>query len=348
MAILGPRGASGSVCSGAGHADPTRARALSTWLDGRGADLRSRTGDGGLGLLAERAALLGLSYGGRISCGGATRLVRTSDGWVALALPRRDDADLVPALLEQPVDGDVWTTIERAAATLSGSCLRDRAALLGLACAVVGERADDRDAVIAHHVGEAPARPVAGATVVNLAPLWAGPLTAHLLHRMGATVIDVESSTRPDGARATPAFHDLLHRGHRLVQLPLATAGGWDELLALLARADVVIEGSRPRALEQLGIDAVDVVTHAGPAVWLSITAHGRTGTEAMRIGYGDDCAAAGGLVDVVAGEPRFIGDAIADPLTGIVAAAAATQLLATGGRWLVDVALSRVAASMR
>ena len=44
---------------------------------------------------------------------------------------------------------------------------------------------------------------------------------------------------------------------------------------------------------------------------------------------------------------PTFLADAFADPLAGVTAAATVVDLLADGGRWLVDAALSRVAASM-
>jgi crotonobetainyl-CoA:carnitine CoA-transferase CaiB-like acyl-CoA transferase len=96
--------------------------------------------------------------------------------------------------------------------------------------------------------------------------------------------------------------------------------------------------------LEQLGIDAAAMVAH-GPQVWLSITGHGRAEPARNWIGFGDDAAAAGGLVGWRDGTPRFIGDAIADPLTGITAAAAVLHALALGGRWLIDCNLSGVAA---
>ena len=106
-----------------------------------------------------------------------------------------------------------------------------------------------------------------------------------------------------------------------------------------------MIEGSRPRALEQMGVDAAALV-RAGPKVWLSITGHGRADPHANRVGFGDDAAAAGGLVGWIGDDPRFIADAVADPLSGVTAAAAVVQLLEAPGRWMADVALSRVAAS--
>ncbi len=60
-------------------------------------------------LLAGRAALLGLSPKGRISAGGATRLMPSRDGWCALTLSRPDDVDAVPALLQSDdVGSDPW------------------------------------------------------------------------------------------------------------------------------------------------------------------------------------------------------------------------------------------------
>lgn len=51
-------------------------------------------------VLAGRASLLGLVRRGRISAGGATRLIAGQDGWFALTLSRSDDIDTVPAMLE--------------------------------------------------------------------------------------------------------------------------------------------------------------------------------------------------------------------------------------------------------
>ena len=50
-------------------------------------------------LLTGRAALLGLTRGGRVSAGRATRLLAARDGWCAFTLSRPDDVAAVPALL---------------------------------------------------------------------------------------------------------------------------------------------------------------------------------------------------------------------------------------------------------
>jgi hypothetical protein len=44
---------------------------------------------------------------------------------------------------------------------------------------------------------------------------------------------------------------------------------------------------------------------------------------------------------------PCFVADAIADPISGLAAAAAVLDRLACGGSWHIDLAMARLAASM-
>jgi crotonobetainyl-CoA:carnitine CoA-transferase CaiB-like acyl-CoA transferase len=306
-----------------------------------------------MALLGERAALAGLRRNGRRSCGRATRLVRAADGWLAVALPRREDLEAVPAWLGQRLDG--WSCDPGAVdeARLDAEVrqrgveeLTERAVLVGMAVGALGEvRHREPVRVLDHRPGPASGR---APLVVDLSALWAGPLCSDLLARAGADVVKVESVHRPDGLRQDDSgLFDLLTARKRCVALDLSTPDGIADLRRLVAAADVVIEGSRPRALAQLGIDVEGVVRSAATKVWLSITAYGRTGPAATRVGFGDDAAVAGGLVAWDSDRsPCFLADAIADPLTGLVAAAAVARAVAQGGAWLLDVALARVAAT--
>jgi crotonobetainyl-CoA:carnitine CoA-transferase CaiB-like acyl-CoA transferase len=239
--------------------------------------------------------------------------------------------------------------------------LAERAQLLGMAVAALAHRRPAVPAppgpmarlpVVAHRIGERGVG-MEGLVVVDLSALWAGPLCSHLLQQTGARVIKVESVHRPDGARAgPPAFFDLLHAGQHSVALDFRTADGRSDLRRLIGAADVVVEGSRPRALEQLGIDAETVLAEAdrvgvGPQAWISITGYGRAAPGRDRVAFGDDAAAAGGLVVWDDVGPCFCADAVADPCTGIVAAAAALKALAAGGRWLLDISMRDVAAHL-
>jgi crotonobetainyl-CoA:carnitine CoA-transferase CaiB-like acyl-CoA transferase len=185
-----------------------------------------------------------------------------------------------------------------------------------------------------------PARSVAGALVVDFSALWAGPLCAHLLGLAGADVVKVETPQRPDGARrGNPDFYRLLHAGHRSVVLDPDEPAGRNGMAALVDAADVVIEASRPRALARFGLDAHAAV--AAGTTWVSITAAGRA---SQRVGFGDDIAAAAGLVALDDhGEPVFCGDAIADPLTGLTAAV--LSLTSPAGT-LLDLSMSSVVAA--
>ncbi|HWE87913.1 MAG TPA: CoA transferase [Pseudonocardiaceae bacterium] len=300
----------------------------------------------GAALLGERAALTGFTRHGATSVGGATRMLRTAQGWWALSLARESDLALVPALLEDTPGDDCWVSVSAWSRVRTGPEVVARAALLGLAA---GELTSSPVPVAPWSIRPVPVTPrkarVDRPLVVNLGSLWAAPLCAQLLGKAGAQVVHVESPHRPDGARrGNTAFFDLLHAGHESVAIDPASSTGRAALRDLLRAADVVIEASRPRALRALGLSADAVFPDGGPAVWARITGHGQA---ANRIGFGDDAAVAGGLVGWDEQGPVFAGDAIADPLTGIHAALAILACLAVPGCWLIDMSLRDVAASV-
>jgi crotonobetainyl-CoA:carnitine CoA-transferase CaiB-like acyl-CoA transferase len=185
--------------------------------------------------------------------------------------------------------------------------------------------------------------------VIDLSALWAGPLAAHLLWLAGAQVEKVESRGRPDAMREGDSeFYRLLNQGKRSVTLDLSDRTHRRALLANIASADIVIESSRPRALAQLDIDVDQLVRSTAGLVWITITGHGATGVAGNWIGFGDDCAVAGGLsaaLRAATGRTGFVGDAIADPLTGIFAALAAARIWRAGRGGRFGLAMSHVVA---
>ena len=307
-----------------------------------------------LGILGERAAIAGLHRRGSTSVGGATRLLAAHDGWIAVSLARPDDVALVPAWLgfDGPPE-DPWRAISAAVSRRSSHEVVAGGRLLGLPVARLREArppgGTPRAPVVRRSMGSAPPMAtLAGRLVVELGSLWAAPLCGSLLAAAGARVVKVESTDRPDGARRGPSrFFDLLNAGKQSAAVDLSTATGREALVRLLVDADVVIEASRPRALEHLGARAHELVSGRGPSVWLSITGHGRHEPQRDWVAFGDDAAVAGGLVVEDERGPVFCADAVADPITGVVAAGAVLEALHEGGRWLLDVALSAVAASL-
>lgn len=290
-------------------------------------------------LLTGRAAVLGLRRRGRVSAGGATRLLAAADGWCAITLSRPDDVAAVPALVRaDDAPADPWSALGQWATTRSVSAIVDRAALLDIPAAGLGE-ASPRPPAIRRTGPPASAREPAGLLVADLSSMWAGPLCGALLARAGATVVKVESPRRPDGTRAgDPAFFDWMN-GEKL-SYRVDFDDHAEELRELLAAADIVIEGSRPAALVRRRLGPEHLPPRAG-RIWLRIT-----GYDDHRPAFGDDAAVAGGLVGTGAPGPVFCGDAIADPLTGLQAAMAVAQSLGRGGGELIHVSMAGVAAT--
>ncbi|WP_241385000.1 CoA transferase [Rhodococcus sp. CH91] len=289
----------------------------------------------GAALLSERAAFTGHRRAGAVSAGGACRLLPTVDGWAAVSCARPDDPLLLGALIEAEIPDDPWPAVAGWLVEHTGAELAERAEMLGIAAGPVAPSPAALPAPAAP-------RPVDGLLVVDFSALWAGPLCAHLLGLAGARVVKVETPSRPDGARrGNPDFYRLLHSGHESVVLDPHDGRQRRELAELVAAADIVIEASRPRALAGFGLDAREAVDEG--TTWISITAHGRA---SHRVGFGDDIAASAGLIAYDADGPVFVGDAIADPLTGLTAAALAMSAPAGGGGMLWDIPMSGVVAA--
>jgi alpha-methylacyl-CoA racemase len=134
--------------------------------------------------------------------------------------------------------------------------------------------------------------PLAGTRVVELAAMGPGPHAALLLAELGADVVRVERpvATSPG---ATP-------RGRTLVEADLRTEAGREAVLALLARADVLIEGFRPGVAERLGIGPDECSGRNPRLVYARMTGWGQAGPLADRAGHDINYIALTGVLDAV------------------------------------------------
>lgn len=309
------------------------------------------------GQVLDRREFLNLEPPGEWSANRTCRMVRAADGWIAANLARSEDHDLLPAwlgcVLDTTDDADPWPEVIKKARERSCKSLIADASLLGLPMARVGEVSANALAVpllnvplLKYASGENMAH-TGKLRVIDLSTMWAGPLCGSVFAQMGADVIKVESASRPDAVRdATPDLYGRLNGLKKHIQIDFKRADEIARLRAQMVSADVVITSARPRAFDQLGLNPEDIFAANPDLVWVAVTGYGWTGEAANRVAFGDDAAAAGGLVGwTPVGEPQFLGDALADPLTGLAAASGAMRGFVNGGGVLVDAALARVAA---
>ena len=297
--------------------------------------------------VADRGRFISLQPPGLWSPNRSCRMAPAADGWIVANLPRESDRELVPAWVGCHAEAAPWPAILRAARDAPWRTLVADARLLGLPVAGVGEVQAARPDASLHRLAAGAHRSDRALKVVDLSSLWAGPLCGAVLAEAGAVVTKIESRRRPDVLRdASPEFFERLNGRKTQAILDFNDADEVARLGDAIAASDIVITAARPRAFAQLGLSPQAMFARNPGLTWVAISGYGWMGQGADRVAFGDDAAAAGGLVRWAAdGTPRFLGDALADPLTGLAAAAGALKAVGLGGGFLVDAGLAVTAA---
>lgn len=123
--------------------------------------------------------------------------------------------------------------------------------------------------------------PLAGVKVIELGGIGPGPHAAMVLADLGADVVRVR---RPGGLQMPAENVDLLHRGKRVVDLDLKKDPA--ALLALVEKADVLIDAFRPGTCERLGIGPDDCAAVNPRLIFARITGWGQHGPLAHTAGH--------------------------------------------------------------
>ena len=190
----------------------------------------------------------------------------------------------------------------------------------------------------------APQLPLAGIRVLDLTWVWAGPFGSMNLAHLGADVIRVESSVRPDlyrrGPAAPPDIEPTLNtngmfnqwnQGKRSVAVDLRHPRGIEIVKRLVAEVDIVFQNFATGVLERLGL-GYDVLKAIDPRVILaSVSGYGQSGPYRAYMGYGPATGPLSGLASASGfpgGGPEETGVAMPDPTAGITAAYAVTAAL--------------------
>jgi CoA:oxalate CoA-transferase len=169
--------------------------------------------------------------------------------------------------------------------------------------------------------------PLAGLVVLDLGQVYNAPYTGLLLALAGATVVKVEPPRgdllRVRGARVPGALYPFcaLNANKLGMTIDLKHAAGRELLVALAARADVLLENFRPGVLDRLGVGA-DVLQVANPRlVYASGSGFGTSGPYRDFPAMDITVQAISGAMSITGWpdrEPVKAGPAIADFLGGI------------------------------
>ena len=173
-------------------------------------------------------------------------------------------------------------------------------------------------------------QPLEGVLVVELTRLLPGAYAGRELLDLGARVVRIEAPGGDPLRSTAPAWDEALSRGKESVTCDLKTELPF--ALALLSRADVVLEGFRPGVAGRLGVGPSAL---PGSVVYCSITGFGLGGRHEQRAGHDLNYLGwAGALADTSPARPPLpAADLAAGALAAVNAVLAGLVARARDGR---------------
>ncbi len=171
--------------------------------------------------------------------------------------------------------------------------------------------------------------------VVEMGTFITGPAAAMYLADMGADVIKVERPETGDPFRAfegglySPHFQTY-NRNKRSVTLDTRGAADLKQFDRIVAGADIFVQNFRPGVAEDLNVGAERLQKLNPRLIYCGISGFGSQGPDAGRPAYDTVAQAASGWLRLLINpeNPRVVGPAIADSMTGFYTAFAALGAL--------------------
>jgi crotonobetainyl-CoA:carnitine CoA-transferase CaiB-like acyl-CoA transferase len=167
-----------------------------------------------------------------------------------------------------------------------------------------------------------------GITVIEQGTFITGPAAGMLLGDLGANVIKVEQPATGDPFRAFKGglyspHYQTYNRNKRSIELNVKDPDDAAVFDDLIRGADVYIQNFRPGAAERMGAGLERLRALNPRLVYCAISGFGQTGPAAGRPAYDTVAQAASGFLNLLVNpaNPRVVGPAIADALTGFYAA---------------------------
>lgn len=152
--------------------------------------------------------------------------------------------------------------------------------------------------------------PLAGVTVLDFTALAPGPIAGLMLAEAGAEVIKIEPPAGEAMRDPPPSWGDLasvfalINRGKRSLALNLKDDHIRPALHALIAKADVLLEGFRPGVMARLGLGYEAARAINPRLIYCSISGYGQGGPKAQRAGHDLNYIAETGLLALSSGGP--------------------------------------------
>ncbi len=144
--------------------------------------------------------------------------------------------------------------------------------------------------------------PLSGLKVIEFAGIGPAPFCGQLFADQGADVVRIDRKGLPqDWVRGVTA------RGRRSVALDLKVPASIEACLALMEKADVVIEGYRPGVMERLGLGPEPALMRNPRLVYGRMTGWGQTGPLARTAGHDINYIAITGALSAIGAEDKPI-----------------------------------------
>ena len=175
--------------------------------------------------------------------------------------------------------------------------------------------------------------PLVGVKVIDLSLLLPGPLCSMYLADMGAEVIKIENPRAYDGTRAMvksekglPGLFFMTNRNKKAITLNLKKEQSKEILFKLLEDADILLEGFRPDALDEMGIGYSVLKEKFPRLIYCGISGYGTSGVYKDWAGHDGNYLALAGVLDQLGGrdKPSLAGFQLADIGGGTLTAVAA------------------------
>lgn len=204
-------------------------------------------------------------------------------------------------------------------------------------------------------------RPLSDITVVEVGSFIAAPYAALQLADLGARVIKVETPGTGDFVRGNAPFVDgesssflRLNRNKESIELDLKSDEGRRAFLALVARADVLVENLRPGAMRRLGFGYDDLAGLNPGLVYASASGWGQDGPLAHLPGLDIMAQARSGLMSITGhpgSPPAKVGVPVCDLMCAMYVALGVTAALRerdrSGRGQYLDVSLHEAGVSL-